>query len=247
MALLALQAHNEVAGVDVPHTNALVERSGRDIAAVRGDGDGSNAVLNRQVEYLLIGLKIPKADAPIAASGCNDAAVLRKVERVDVLLMAGELMLDRAACDIPNPDHLVLGTCSKVLAVGAEADAADIQVAILGEACVLEMSNRRSALDVEDLSGAVAASCDIATISAEPHTTDDALVREVVNQLDVQDAPCARVENSEPVLFFLLEVRWKRLQVKVSQYVALAERNPSLGWAKGVLLVWRRSGAGHLG
>lgn len=152
MALFALKTYDKVTGMDIPDANALVQGTGRDIATVWRNSDSCNAILDGQVKHLLVRLEIPEADAPIAASRSDDSAVLGEIQRVDILLVAGELVLDGTARDIPNSNDFVFGTSREVLAVGTEADAADVQIAVFGKTGVLEKGNWCSGLDVEDLS-----------------------------------------------------------------------------------------------
>jgi len=102
VALLTLEAHDEAARVGVPDTDALVKRSGCHEAAVGRDGYGRDAILDGKVKHLLIGFEIPETNAPVPASGCNNPAVLGEVQAIDILLMAGELMLDGTGVDIPD-------------------------------------------------------------------------------------------------------------------------------------------------
>lgn len=244
VALLSLKTNDKATRVDVPDSDALVQGTGRDIATIRRDRNSSNAILDGQVEHLLIRFKIPEANTPVAASRCNDTTVLGKVQRVDILLVASELVLDSAGRNVPDANDLILGASREILTVGTEADTANVQVAVFRETSVLEKGNGRSGFDIENLSRTVAASGHIATVSAEPHAADYALVRQVVDQLNVQHAPGAGVEDGEPIRLLLLEVRWQRLQIEISQDIALTERNS--WWTERMLLVWRGSRAGYL-
>jgi hypothetical protein len=206
MAVFALETYDELTGLNVPYANALVKGAGGDVEVVWRDGYSGDAVLNGKVGHLHVGFKIPEADAPIAATGCNDLAVPGEVERVDVLLVSGKLMLDRAAVNIPNlvhmsvaasscrkiktyPDDLVFSTSCQVLPVGTEADAPNVQISIFREAAILEMRDGTPGLDVEDLGRAVAASGDKSSVQAETYAAHDTLMRQVVNQVDVKDTP----------------------------------------------------------
>ena len=102
VALLALEFHNKLSALDIPNTDALVERTGGDEAVVGRDGHRSDTILDGEVGDLVVPLEIPQANTAIAAAGCNDLAVAREVERIDVLFVAGELMLDLAAGNIPH-------------------------------------------------------------------------------------------------------------------------------------------------
>jgi hypothetical protein len=102
VAMLALQAHYEVSGEDLPHANALVKGTSCDEAVVWGDGDRGDTVLDGQIENLLVGLQIPQSDAAITTARCDKATIASEVKRINVLLMASELVLDGAAGDVPD-------------------------------------------------------------------------------------------------------------------------------------------------
>jgi hypothetical protein len=107
VAVLAFETHHQLAALDVPDADALVEGSGRDELVVGRDGDRGDAVLDGEVCNLGVGLEIPQADTAVATAGGNDAAVARKVETVNVLLVAGELVLDGTAGNVPDLGVLV--------------------------------------------------------------------------------------------------------------------------------------------
>lgn len=48
MTLIPFGSFDKVAGLAVPDAHALIEAAGRDIAVVRRDGDGGDAVLDGQ-------------------------------------------------------------------------------------------------------------------------------------------------------------------------------------------------------
>lgn len=85
-------------------------------------------------------------------------------------------MLDGAASNIPDPDDLVFSTSGKILSVGAEADASDVEVSIFGQTTVLEMGDWVTSLDIENLRGPVATSRDPPTIQAEANTANHTLM-----------------------------------------------------------------------
>jgi hypothetical protein len=102
VAVFTFETDDEQAGLDVPHADALVEGSGGDVEVVGGDGHGGDTIFDREVGDLRVGFEIPETDASIAAAGCNNLSVPGEVQRVDVLLVAGELMLNRTAGDVPD-------------------------------------------------------------------------------------------------------------------------------------------------
>lgn len=105
MALLALQAHNKLAALDIPDTNALIERSRGDEAIVGRDSDSGNAILDGEVGNLLVPLQVPETNTSITTSGGNDFTIAREVEGVDVLLVTSELVLDLTTRNIPYLDR----------------------------------------------------------------------------------------------------------------------------------------------
>ena len=105
--MLAFEAHDKLAALDVPDADALVEGTGRDKQVVGRDGDGGDSVLDGEVCNLRVGLEVPQTDTAVATARGDDAAVARKVETVNVLLVASELVLDGAAVDVPDLGALV--------------------------------------------------------------------------------------------------------------------------------------------
>jgi len=82
------------------------------------------------------------------------------------------------------------------------------------------MADGSSRLHIEDLGGAIAARRNEATVGTESHATDDTLVGQVVDEVDIEDTACTRVEDGIPVLPVLLQVVRHRFMLKVSQDVA---------------------------
>jgi len=119
-----------------------------------------------------------------------------------------------------HSDELVLGAGSEVLAVRAEADAPDVQVAAYVDRVVLEDAELVAGPDVVDLRGPVAARGDVLAVLAEADAAHDALVRERVDQIHVERARHRLVEDDEPVVARLLEVGREALHVQVAEGVA---------------------------
>ena len=163
--------------------------------------------------------------------------------------MASELVLDLAGGNVPDTDDLVLGTSGEVLAVGTEAHASDVEIAVLGKTAILQVGDRVSVLHVEDLRGAVAARRNVATVQTEAHTADDTLVGQVVDEVDVKHTPGAGVEDGIPVVALALVLRRQLLDVEVGQTVGLGKRQLRLvlGRQCGLLVVGWRGGPGNLG
>lgn len=156
--------------------------------------------------------------------------------------------------DCTNANDLVLSTSSQVLTIRAEADTSDVKVAILRQAGILQMLDLLSTLNIEDLSRTVATSSNESSITAETNTADYTLVGQVVDELNVQSATNAWVENSVPVFSLALEVAGKSFNGQVDQLVAATTKLLNillvLGQRKSLLLLsesWRRGGARHGG
>ena len=160
--------------------------------------------------------------------------------------------INREGCT--NANNLVFSTSGQVLAIRAEADASDVEVTILRQAGVLQMLDLLATLDIEDLSRTVATSGNKSSITAETNTADYTLMGQVVDELDVQSATNAWVENSIPVFTLALEVAGKGFNGQVDQLVAAATKLLNvllvLGQRKSLLLLsesWRRGGTRHGG
>lgn len=95
---------------------------------------------------------VPYSGSLVTRTGDDEATVSRKVERIDLLLVAIEDIPDALLRDVPDlqkgfrdrqwrcnlyrhkdtyADLFVFGAGSKILAVGTEADTSDIQIASL--------------------------------------------------------------------------------------------------------------------
>jgi hypothetical protein len=102
VTLLAFETHNKLPALNIPDSNALIEGARCDKAVVGGNGDRGDTVLDGEVGHLLVPLQIPQTNTAITTTRSNDLAVTGKVERVDVLLVAGELMLNLARVNVPD-------------------------------------------------------------------------------------------------------------------------------------------------
>lgn len=180
VSIRTLEALDKISSSDIPDPDALVEGSSSDVARIGGDRDSGDTILNAERHDVVATLDIPQADRTVTTSRCNGAAILGKVKGVDILLVTGECVTDLARGNVPNADQLVLSTGRKVLAVGAEADTSDVQVSSSVGGIVLKNADLLSSVDIENLSGSVAASGDILAIVAEANAADDALVLQSV-------------------------------------------------------------------
>lgn len=249
VSIWALEALDEISSSDIPDPDALVEGSSSDVARIGGDGHGGDTILNAERHDVVATLDIPQADRAVTTSRCNSAAILGKVKGVDILLVTSECVADLARGDVPNADQLVLSTCREVLSIRAEADTSDVQVSSSIGGLVLKNADLHSGVDIEDLSGSVAASGNILAIVAEAHAADDALMLQSVEQIDVKNPWNLRVEDGEPIGLDLLLVIREALEVQLCQCISNISNMRVVGWSwdgTGSLLmmlgtkVWRR-------
>lgn len=95
VAVWVLQSLHKVAGCRVPHTDALVQRSGRNVVAIGRHSHRGDAILDAKgVDELAIE-NVPQTHGLVPTARGNVTAVAREVQGVDVLLVAGEDVLDR--------------------------------------------------------------------------------------------------------------------------------------------------------
>lgn len=137
-------------------------------------------------------------------------------------------------------DQLVLRSRSEVLAIRAEANAPDIQVAARVGTVVLQDTDLLSRDDVVDLSRLVATGRHVLAVHAESDAADNAFVGQSMDQVHVQNARYRRVEDHKPIVSSLLVLRRKTLDIKVSERVGGGGRLVRVGHP-GV--VWSRVGA----
>jgi hypothetical protein len=122
-------------------------------------------------------------------------------------------MFALACCDQSYPDDLVLGTSREILPVGTEADASDVQISVLWKTSILKMRDGITSLNIENLGRTVTACRNPSTVQTEAYTADHTLMWQVVDQVDIQHTPGARVEDSEPIAALLLQVLWQLLDI----------------------------------
>lgn len=152
--------------------------------------------------------------------------------------------------DETHPNNLILRPRRQKLPIRTETHTPDIQIPVLRGTVVLQMTDLLPAVDIEDLRAAVTPGRHEAAVMTEPHTADHALMRQVVDELDVQTArDGARVEDGVPVLALALEVRWELVRVELGELVAdLRELVLGVLEVRGEDLVARRWGrAGDAG
>lgn len=117
-------------------------------------------------------------------------------------------------------DNFVLRSCRKVLAIRAKAHAADIEIAIFRQSRVLKNRDAMSGLDVEDLSGSVAAGGNKSTIETKAHTAYHALVVKGMDKIHIKHTLYSGIENGEPIVTFAFEMWWESVRVKIAKAVA---------------------------
>lgn len=111
-------------------------------------------------------------------------------------------------------DLFVLCAGSQISAIRAEADAADIEVSFfIKHTIILQSSYQLSSRNIKYLRRAVATSSNIFAVIAKSYTANNAIVNEVMDKVDIQDARHFRVENGVPVGTFSLLARGKLVRV----------------------------------
>ena len=237
MAVWALEPLQQITLVNIPDSDALVQRSCSHILSIRGNGDCRDPVLYGQGEGTRAGLDVPKADGSVSAARGDGPSVSGKVQGVDILLVSRKRVSDRLGLDVPNlilvssvlsntgirlnyPNQLVLGTSSEVLAIRTEAHAPDVEVAADVDRVVLKNAISLAAVDVEDLGRPVAARRHVLAVVAEAHTAHNTLVREGVNQVHIQHPRDLLVEDAEPVVARLLRVGWEAVRVEIAEGIS---------------------------
>ena len=102
VAIGAFEALNNVAELHVPDADALVEGASSDVLGIGRDGNRSNTVFDAKDKGAARRLDIPQSHGSVSASGGDGSSVARKVQRVDILLVAGKSVANGSRGDIPN-------------------------------------------------------------------------------------------------------------------------------------------------
>ena len=102
MPIGTLKALSEVAGVDIPYADALIKRAGGDVVGIRRDGHRSDTILDGEGESVGSLLNIPESNGTVTTAGCDGATITGEVERVNILLVAREVVADCPSLNIPN-------------------------------------------------------------------------------------------------------------------------------------------------
>lgn len=243
VAIGILQALHQVSSCSIPDAHALVQRTGSHVTTIRRHGHSSDTILNAKGVDKLAIENIPKAHGLVSTARGDESTVASKVQRVDVLLVSTEDMLDGALVDIPNlkpitvsqrsshmlrvsyklktyANLLILGTSRKIFAIRTEANAANVQVAVLVDILILESGHILTGGHVEDLSRAIAARRQVLAVTAEAHTANDAIVIQMMHQLHIEDTLDLGVEHGVPIGTLTLLRRRQIIRIPVCQHVS---------------------------
>lgn len=102
VSVRSLETLHEEARVNVPHADALIERTSGDILGVGRNGNSRDTILNSEGQSVGARLDIPKSYGSVAGARCDGAAVAGKVERVNILLVAREVVANSARLNVPD-------------------------------------------------------------------------------------------------------------------------------------------------
>ena len=102
VALLAFGTFDENTGLGIPDADALVQAARSDEAVVGRDGNGGDAVFDLESQNALVLLDIPKSDSAVSGTGGDVTTIRGEVQRIDVLLVARELVENALAGNVPD-------------------------------------------------------------------------------------------------------------------------------------------------
>ena len=102
VALLAFGALDKNTGLGIPDADALVQAACSDEAVVGRDGNGGDAVFDLESQNALVLLDIPKSDSAVSGTGGDVTTIRGEVQRIDVLLVASELVENALAGNVPD-------------------------------------------------------------------------------------------------------------------------------------------------
>lgn len=227
VAVGTFQALEQESSLNLPDPNALVQRASRYTLGIGRNSNSCYPVFYSESQNIATRLDVPQSDSAVATSGGNRASVTGKVKRINILFVACESVPDGLCGNVPDTDQLVFGSGSQILAVGAEADASDIEITVQINVLVLQNANLLSRSDIVDLSRSVAPGRNILAVGAEPNTADDAFVLQGVDKVDVEDARDSLIEDDPPIILHLLNMVREALWVQVAQRVVRDGRGAS--------------------
>lgn len=219
VAIRSLKTLQKIPSVDVPDTYTLVQRAGGNVLGIGGNGDGGDSILNTESHQRPTRFDIPQAYCPITTARRDNTAISREIKRVDILLVTREGVADCSLLDVPDTNEFVFGTGGEVLAVGAEADTPDIQIAGNVGVLVLQHAHLLAGVDIVDLRRSVTSSCHVFAVMAETDAAHDALVFESVHKVHIQHARDLLVEDDKPVVACLLDMRRQTVRIEIPQSI----------------------------
>lgn len=85
---------------------------------------------------------------------------------------------------------------------------------------IFKHANLFTGLNIENLSGSVAASCNIFAVVTKSNTANDTFVVERVDEVDIKDSLHLRIEDGVPILASLLVVGSHSINLKVAKCVS---------------------------
>ena len=102
MAVGTLEALDEVPSLNVPNSNALVQRASSHKLGIGGDGYRGDAILDAQNKDVSPGLNIPETNRTVTAARSNSSAITCEVERVNVLFVTMERVPNLLGSNVPD-------------------------------------------------------------------------------------------------------------------------------------------------
>ena len=120
------------------------------------------------------------------------------------------------------PNLFVFSASGQVLSIRAEADTADIKIAVFVDTLVLQSRNVVTSGHIKNLRGAVTARSQVLAVTTETNTADNTVMNEMVHQIHVKHTLNLRVKNRVPVIALTFLRGRKVIGVPVSQHVTWA-------------------------
>lgn len=238
MTLFSFSPLHEITGADVPDAHAFIQTARCDVSRVGRNGHGRDSVLDLESENACVVLDIPETNRAITRARSNISTVRCKVERINVLLMTGEGVTDCPCLNIPDlyinisssflgsttgityANDLVFRPRSQIPAIRTEAYTADVEISFCGWHTFSKVADLFTGANIEDLCRSVTSRGYIATVLAEAHTTDHALMRQIVYEIHVKSTLDAWVKDGVPIFALTLQMRRKFLRVEFGQLIA---------------------------
>lgn len=99
------------------------------------------------------------------------------------------------------PNQLIISSSGEILAIRAEADGSNVNIASDTRRLILQSTNLVTSVDVIDLSRMVAPGGDVLAVVAEANAADNAVVLQRVRKVDIKQGLNVLVEGDGPVVF----------------------------------------------